>query len=49
LSISGVVFLGKYAMNAHKIAITFSEDGKLKLTGLHFYAGETVEIIFFTA
>jgi hypothetical protein len=33
-------------MNVHKVTITFSEDGKLELTGLPFHAGETVEIIF---
>ncbi|MBO0349996.1 hypothetical protein J0895_12915 [Phormidium pseudopriestleyi FRX01] len=33
-------------MNAHKVAITFNEDGKLELTGLPFHAGDTVEIIF---
>lgn len=33
-------------MNAHKIAITFSENGKLELTGLPFHAGDPVEIIF---
>ncbi|WP_254567662.1 hypothetical protein [Oscillatoria sp. HE19RPO] len=33
-------------MNAHKVTITFSEDGKLELTGLPFNAGDTVEIIF---
>ena len=33
-------------MNAHKVTITFSEDGKLELTDLPFHAGDTVEIIF---
>jgi hypothetical protein len=32
-------------MNAHKLAATFAEDGKLLLTGLPFHAGSTVEVI----
>ena len=32
-------------MNAHKLAATFTEDGKLLLTGLPFHAGSTVEVI----
>lgn len=32
-------------MNAHKLAATFTEDGKLVLTGLPFHAGDKVEII----
>ena len=32
-------------MNAHKLAATLTEDGKLMLTDLPFHAGDTVEII----
>jgi hypothetical protein len=32
-------------MNAHKLTVTFSEEGKLVLTGLPFQVGDTVEII----
>ena len=32
-------------MNAHKLTATFTEDGKIVLTGLPFHAGDTVEII----
>ncbi|MBE9077510.1 hypothetical protein IQ241_09395 [Romeria aff. gracilis LEGE 07310] len=32
-------------MNAHKVAATLTEDGKLLLTGLPFQAGDTIEII----
>ncbi len=32
-------------MKAHKIATTLTEDGKLVLQGLPFYAGDMVEVI----
>jgi len=31
--------------NAYKQSVTLTEDGKLLLNGLPFYAGETVEVI----
>ena len=33
-------------MNVHKLAATFTEDGKIMLTGLPFNAGDSVEIVF---
>jgi hypothetical protein len=32
-------------MNAHKLAVVLSEDGRLTLDGLPFRAGEVVEVI----
>lgn len=32
-------------MNAHKIETILNEDGTLTLSGLSFYAGDTVEVI----
>jgi hypothetical protein len=32
-------------MNAHKLAVTLSQDGTLLLEGLPFHAGDRVEII----